>query len=329
MTNQNTIKDFVKKRNDTKILFTAGPASLLEENITGLRPAFGRGDDDYINVEEKVLNALKNISGHSMIARMQGSASLAIEIMILNFLYGKVLIINTGFYSERLNSIAESACRRVNAIKKIEVVNWSEIDKLGGTYDWILTCYTETSLAIKIDLKYLKSISTKLNSKIMLDATASIGLEDNHDLADVIAFSSCKGLFGLTGASFISFNEMPKNEIDSFYLSLTTHLEKKLTGPYHSIASLLNVLTRHDYFKAAVIENKAKFLYKMKNYLVNQPSNEPLLCTQVAKKIISNDKRVILYNSRSNISGSIICHLGEVHKGSGAEGEIINLLEIK
>ena len=30
------------------------------------------------------------------------------------------------------------------------------------------------------------------------DATASIGLEENHDLADLLAFSSCKGLFGLT-----------------------------------------------------------------------------------------------------------------------------------
>ena len=26
----------------------------------------------------------------------------------------------------------------------------------------------------------------------MLDATASVGLEENHDLADVIGFSSCK-----------------------------------------------------------------------------------------------------------------------------------------
>ena len=34
----------------------------------------------------------------------------------------------------------------------------------------------------------------------MLDATGSIGLERYHELADVISFSSCKGLFGLTGA---------------------------------------------------------------------------------------------------------------------------------
>ena len=50
----------------------------------------------------------------------------------------------------------------------------------------------------------------------MLDATASIGLEDGHNWADVISYSSCKGLFGLTGAGFIAFNTLPSNEIKSF-----------------------------------------------------------------------------------------------------------------
>ena len=80
------INEFVKDRNKSKILFTAGPASLLKENITGLRPCFGRADKDYDNVERMVLTKIKKISGHKQIARMQGSASLAIEIMTLNFL---------------------------------------------------------------------------------------------------------------------------------------------------------------------------------------------------------------------------------------------------
>ena len=33
------------------------------------------------------------ISGHKHIARLQGAASLALEIMILNYIQGKVLII--------------------------------------------------------------------------------------------------------------------------------------------------------------------------------------------------------------------------------------------
>ena len=42
--------------------------------------------------ENNVLDKLIKISGQSRIVRMQGSATLAIEIMTLNFLYGKILV---------------------------------------------------------------------------------------------------------------------------------------------------------------------------------------------------------------------------------------------
>ena len=53
------INNFVKYKNKQKKLFTAGPASLLPENIYGLSPCFGRGDDDYLDLEDRVLNKLK------------------------------------------------------------------------------------------------------------------------------------------------------------------------------------------------------------------------------------------------------------------------------
>ena len=56
-----SIEEFVTKKNSEKFLFTAGPASLAKENLTGLRPCFGRGDDDYNNLEERVFCKLKNL----------------------------------------------------------------------------------------------------------------------------------------------------------------------------------------------------------------------------------------------------------------------------
>ena len=41
--------------------------------------------------------------------------------------------------------------------------------------------------------------------------------------------------------------------------------------------------------------------------------NQPLLCTHISKKITTSNKKVILYKPRSNLNGSIVCHLGEVH----------------
>ena len=253
------ISDLIYEANIEKPIFTAGPASLIYENIIGLKNCFGRGDKDYDQTESVVLNLLLKMSGHSKIARLQGSASLALEIMITNFAFGRVLIVNSGYYSERLYGMCLSAQKQYDNISQINLVDWTKIDEVQGSYDWIISCYTETSNGILVPIDKLKSLSDRTSGKLMLDATASIGLEPNHDLSDVIAYSSCKGLFGLTGASFIAFNEMPLNEIDSFYLNLSSHLERKMTGPYHSICSLLHVLKDHENFKEAVIENKKRF----------------------------------------------------------------------
>ena len=64
------INEFVEDRNSKKHLFTAGPASLLEENILGLMPCFGRGDKEYLEIEEYVLQKIKNIAGQNKIVRL-------------------------------------------------------------------------------------------------------------------------------------------------------------------------------------------------------------------------------------------------------------------
>jgi 2-aminoethylphosphonate-pyruvate transaminase len=323
-----TINEFVKERNNSKILFTAGPASLLKENIIGLRPCFGRTDKDYDKVEKRVLTKIKKISGQKEIARMQGSASLAIEIMSLNFLYGHVLVISTGYYSDRILWLTKSAKSRNEEITKISVVNWKNLDDVTGNYDWVFACSTETSCGLKLPIKLLSKICKKLKAKLMLDAAASIGLEPDHDLADTMAFSSCKGLFGLTGASFICFNVKPQIKVDSFYLDINSHLKKMMTGPYHAISSLDETLTKHSDLRLSVITNKNAFQKKMLNFLTVPVKYQPLLCTHVRCKVTGKNKNVILYKPRNDIGGSVVCHLGEAHLGKQAKGKILKNLNI-
>jgi len=329
MLNSNySIDEFINKKNFEKIIFTAGPASLAKENISGLRPCFGRGDNDYEILEKRVLKNLKELSGHKEIIRMQGSASLAIEIMILNFLYGNILVIDTGYYSKRLSDIISNSRSRFSKNNiNIKIINWKDLNSLEGNYDWVLSCYTETSCGLKLPMEVLFKLSKRLSAKLMLDATASIGLEVNHHLADVIAFSSCKGLFGLTGASFIAFNEFPKNKVDSFYLNFANHFHRKMTGPYHSIASMDLILENYNYFQKSVLNNKKKFIEKFREFLVYPDDYQPNLCTYVSCKIKANDDRAILYHPRSNFGGSVVCHLGEIHLGTSAKGNIIDALE--
>ncbi|MDA9909893.1 hypothetical protein N9E57_05190 [Gammaproteobacteria bacterium] len=324
--NDMKICDFVKKQNAMKNIFTPGPASLLAENLSGLRPCFGRGDKDYEWVENKVLGYLKTMSGHEFVVPLQGSASLALEIMIRNFLKGKVLIVSSGYYSDRLELILEMFNVDSNYIDSIEHVDWSGLEELEGKYDWVLSCSTETSIGLRLPISWLSTQAKRLHAKLMLDATASIGLESNHDLADVIAYSSCKGLFGLTGAGFVAFNELPDNKVNSFYLDLHSHLGKRMTGPYHAIASLLDVLPVHSEFREAVVINKNLFCTKMKDYLVYDKTHQPLLCTFITQKLMPTNDKVILYQSRANTEGQVVAHLGEVCLGSNAKGEILNNL---
>ena len=322
-----SIRDYVSKQNSEKILFTPGPASLIPGNLEGIAPCFGRGDHNYLATEEKVLNQLCALSGHNYIARMQGSASLALEIVSLNFLEGNVLIIDTGYYSDRLKLMANASKNIRKKILSVDSVNWTELDTVDKKYDWVFACYTETSCGLKLDIVSLKSFSERISAQLAIDATASIGLESHHEFADVIAYSSCKGLFGLTGASFVAFQATPDYYQDSFYLNLENHLDKKMTGPYHSICSLYNVLNDYEYYRQAVINNKAKALSLFDKYLGYPSHLQPLLCTYLNEKFISNDSRVVTYTPRSSLPGSVICHLGEVHLGCDATGDILNLLQ--
>jgi len=317
-----SIEQFVSEKNADKILFTAGPSSLLAENLTGLMPCFGRGDSEYLSLEKRVLNLLKLMTGKNEVIRLQGSASLALEIMHMNYLFGKILVVSTGYYSE---------CAKLsqNKIQSIERVDWKNIGSTSGSYDWVVACSTETSCGLKIPINALHKLSKSVNAKLMLDATASIGLEPDHNLADVLAFSSCKGLFGLTGAAFIAFDEKPSHDVSSFYMSFLNHYNKKMTGPYHSIASLANVLPNHNYFRESVVINKQRFLKKMESLLLFPEEHQPLLCTQIKKIVVSDNRNVVLYSSRNNSGGSVVCHLGEAHLGAQAKGSIIENLMVE
>lgn len=322
-----SIQALVAQQNAQKYLFTAGPASLLEQNLLGLRPCFGRGDADYSQVETAVLQALQRMTGHAHLVRLQGSASLALEIASLNFLTGKVLVIDSGYYAQRLISFAQQAQRMVGEVSSVNVVDWTHYAQVDTAYDWVVACYTETSAGLRLPITQLRALADRCGAQLLIDATASIGLEDDHELADVIAYSSCKGLFGLTGAAFIACHVLPSHSVDSFYLNLSTHIEKRMTGPYHAIASLYAVLPQHQDLRESVFINKQKMLARFAAYATHPPVHQPALCTWVDTPIVSHDPRAVLYQPRGIQRGSVVCHLGEAHLGRQARGDILACLE--
>ena len=310
----NKLTDFVNNANSLKSLYTAGPASLLQASLSSIQPCFGRNDLLYDKAEEYVLGYLKNLSSHKNIIRLQGSATLAIEIGLANFCKGRILIINTGYYSERMLNIVKKY--KINEKENIIDINYNEIENITGQkFDWFICCYTETSIGFKVDLSKIKEIADKSGAQLFLDGTASIGLEPYHYLADVLCYSSCKGLFGLTGGAFIAFNDQSWEENKyPYYLSIDTHLNKGVTGPYHTILSLYGILQEYDIYKKRVIKWRDQFLEVFSKNIIYRSENQPALCTLLNCELNYLKENPIIYSPRSKNNGSLVCHIGQVHR---------------
>ncbi len=298
----------ISQINNQKLMLTPGPAAVLHENLKYLKPLFGRGDKEYSQIYNEVKHWVRTISGQDEVVMAQGSSTFALELAAHTFVSGKILLVSTGYYSARLEQLLPSDC-------ELTICNYEELPNIKGNFDWLLCAYTETSIAFKVDLEILRSKADECKARLYVDATGSIGLEDDHRLADLMAFSSCKGLFGLTGACFIAYkgNIEPKNS-SHFYFNLNTHENKMVTGPYHAIASLYGVIEEHNLLRERVIKSKDKIMTKWNNLV--RSDNQPLLCTYIEGEVVPLDENIVLYTPRSELEGSVICHFGEIHAES-------------
>ncbi len=323
------VESTVSIANHRKTLFTPGPTNMHPAQLTALKPVFGRGDDQYESIFENVTQQLLNLTGHSAIACLQGSATLALEIAMNNFITGKVLMIDSGYYSQRLIKISKQYAARSSCIECIDVISDPQHTPPGTQYDWCIAVYTETARAYKNDIEAIHALCKKTGSRLLLDATGSIGLEDHHELADIVAYSSCKGLFGPTGAAFVAFHkELPRETPDSFYMSLETHLKRHVTGPYHALCVLQETLSHLDISRAAVAESKQLFMRLFAEDIVHPSEHQPLLCTQVARQIQTNAPNTVLYTPRSNSGGSVVAHLAAACLHADLRNKLYDNLQI-
>ena len=85
-----------------------------------------------------------------------------------------------------------------------------------------------------------------------------------------------------------------------------------VTGPYHAVASLYGLIDNHNRLVERVKKSKDWVMNNWSNYIESE-NNQPLLCTYLNAKIYQKDDNVVLYNPRSELEGSVICHFGEIH----------------
>tara|TARA_Y100001968_G_C19445016_1_gene764827 strand:- start:3583 stop:4575 length:993 start_codon:yes stop_codon:yes gene_type:complete len=310
----NLLESFAFRANNQKNMYTAGPSSLLPSCLEAIGPCFGRNDELYDKAHGYVEKFLCEMTSHKNLISLQGSASIAIEIGLINFCRGNILLVNTGYYSDRIYNILRKNSRSLDL--NIDYIPYKDLEySHQESYDWIVACYTETSCAFKIDVELIKNLCFNYKSKLFLDATASIGLENKHHLADVICYSSCKGLFGLTGACFIAYNDLniePRE--DSLYLDINTHINHAVTGPYHQILSLYGIFKDYDCYVNRVKCWQKCFSEVFRENLIYDEINQPYLCTLLDSRLKYKMENPVPYKPRTNNKGDVVCHIGQVHR---------------
>lgn len=329
-----SVNSIVTKRNSDKCLFTPGPANLHPENLIDIQPVFSRSDSHYQEVTGRVLERIRALAGQDSIVAVPGSATTAIEVATSNFLSGDVLVVISGYYSQRMFDMIKIKADRLG-LKSLRSASWEELikpDFLKGSLDWIICAYTETADAFALDAPLVSRLAKSVKARLMVDATGSINLEDHHELADVNMFSSCKGLGGLTGAGFITFNKSLLQSLNTapreFILDLNTYIDKKTTSPAHTILSMDSVSERFAEHRDRVRRSKEEFVKIFKDVLYRQ-GNQPLLCTKVKNAQIELPDWIIGYQPRSIEPGcQVVCHLFDQCASNREPGDLYKSLRL-
>jgi cytidyltransferase-like protein len=319
----------VQKRNSERPVLTPGPCNLHPENLLDLNPGFSR-DPEYQSMEKAVLERIGRLAGKEQVVTLQGSATTAIEVATTNFLSGNVVAITSGYYSQRIVDLIE---RKKDSLRleSFKTISYEAIQEVGAPTDWIVAVYTETADAFLLDILKLKEMAQRCGAKLMIDATGSINLEQHHDVADVLMFSSCKGLGGLTGAGFIAFDQTMLNYINSgrkeFILDLDTYISKKTTSPVHAISSLKSVSLRFEELSNRVKESKQRFVSMFEERL-HRKTNQPQLCTKINGRMNLPESALVYEPRTINTGEQVICHLFDQYPSNRAIGELYEAIQI-
>ncbi len=306
----------------SKITFCPGPGAVINDWFTNQNEYFGRGDKEYSIIKRKTLNWIKKKSGQEVVVPISGSGTTAAIVALNSFLNGKVLIINTGYYAKRWIDYVKNSKLPIYS----DVISYDQFilkKNFKKKYSWIIFVYVETANCRKYDIQKVSKIAKKLKAKVMLDATASIGLENNHKLADVIFFSSCKGLLGPTGLGFIAYkNKIKYKNLKDFWFNLETHKNSKYTLGYNCIASLYGIISNHELYKKRILYASRL----LKKYTVSKFSIPKigLPLKFFLKSKIKSNQNLIFYEPRENPGYEVIFLLGIIKYNKKQIKELLN-----
>lgn len=325
------LESIIIKRNTDKILMT-GAGNIHCESLFDLRPMCMNGSDgEFETVRSGVLKRTRELTGHDTIADLPGSLTLALETAIANFISGTTAVVVTGQTSlKMLHMLRQMQCWKEH-LTLLEI-SYSDITSVYKKLDWVVGCYVEAADGFRSNIGLLHDLARRSGAKLMMETSASINLEPDHNLADICAFDSSTALGGLTGASFLTFDadllEQQYQRIGQWPLSLNinSYLQDAIRAPFHALCSLDSISKRYSHFRSRVWQSKAEFMERFKQFTCQD--NQPLASTLVSNVTLQVPPGTLVQKHQTKPNAYVIWHLFDQYQSCREPGQLYEQLTL-
>jgi 2-aminoethylphosphonate-pyruvate transaminase len=254
------------------ILLTPGPCMTSESvRQAGAMPDMNHRDPEYTalvaEVRERLLGLYETPDWSAYL--IGGSGTAAVEAMITSIVGdGGCLILENGYYSERIGEIFEACGIRHKRLRFGWLEAWDfdriEDELKSGRYEAVLGTHHETTAGRLNDISRLGRLCREHGAKCLIDAMSSFGVESiDFSVLDAVCSSANKCLHGIPGVSFVlcspdTVRAMARTPRRNYYLNLPLYRgpEPPLTPPVPAMAAFRQALRE----MGSVAKRRAEYL---------------------------------------------------------------------
>jgi 2-aminoethylphosphonate-pyruvate transaminase len=191
------------------VLFSPGPVNLrpeIKDNLFNVelchrQPEF---EDLYERVAAKLFNAAGFSPRTHRLSLLPGSGTTAVDAGMTSLVRGRVLVVNNGFYCDRLTAAVESVEKTVVSEHRPGMGAPPDLEALDTQLsrdppDWLAVVHHETSTGLLNPLPELAELAARHGCRLFVDAVSSLPAHPIPGTSDVACFNSNKCLESLPG----------------------------------------------------------------------------------------------------------------------------------
>jgi len=242
-----------------KILLTPGPCMTSETvRQAAAGPDLNHRDPEYASLiretKDRLLSVYPETSTDWTPYLLGGSGTLAVEAMITSCVStGPVLVLENGYYSERIREIFEIHKIPYEALSFgwLDPWDFSAIEeRLADGYEAVIATHNETTTGRLNDVAGLGGLCRSYGARCLIDAMSSFGADDiDFTNLDAVCSSGNKCLHSIPGVGFVLVKDPLREKMvaaprRSYYMSLPMYAgdNPPLTPPVPALAALRQAL---------------------------------------------------------------------------------------